>query len=281
MGSDAVRSAGILLEQLPYCLDSAHYSILQIVKMQQALAETLKGVPASNSSNLNLKLLEPSERDPIAFMVDGFLDSARRAQNALIPYLSRALSLSLPNSLNELMKKLDKGATTLPPSIEKELKSYWGGHGKKLKAYRDLAQHHALVSSEGYVLMSPDGTPCVYLVLPNNPEEKGIASLKYNDPVIHAFLYILNEFTKLLAITYRVTDLILPSEINRNQSPATLFPRNTFKLGEPISGQAIRDEKAVQEKIAQCLERQAAWSAAQPSDQRPPLKPEYITVFDM
>jgi hypothetical protein len=273
LDSDSVRVTGMSLEQLPYCLDNAYYSILQVVRLQQDIAKTLKeDLP---SDNLIRRILESSERDPIAFMIDSFLDSARRTQNALIPYLSRGLSISLPNSMDDLMKNLDKEKVSLPSSIEKQLKSYWHGHGKKLKDYRDLAQHHALVSSEGYIFRASDGAPCIYLALPNNPEEKSIARLKYNDPVIHAFLYALVEFTKLLAISYRITYLLLPSEVNRNQYAETLFPRNNF-FSESMPGQVIRSEKAVEEEITQCLERQANWSSEQSSDQRPPFNPNYV-----
>ncbi len=200
---DTMRSRAMLLEQLPYFLNSSYFFILQIIKFQLSLIET----KLNTISDSNLYNLTPSERAPIVFMTDSFFNSARRAQDAIIPYISRSFSLSFPsNSMNDLMKELDRGKISLPTPIKEQLKIYWDSHGKKIKAYRDLGQHYALISSDGCVAKHIDGTPLIHLLLPNNPEETNNIRLKYDDPVILALPYLTIEFQYLLGFIFMVTD---------------------------------------------------------------------------
>ncbi len=66
---DTMRSRAMLLEQLPYFLNSSYFFILQIIKFQLSLIET----KLNTISDSNLYNLTPSERAPIVFMTDSFL----------------------------------------------------------------------------------------------------------------------------------------------------------------------------------------------------------------
>jgi len=267
---DTMRSRAMLLEQLPYFLNSSYFFILQIFKFQLTLIET----KLNNISDSSLHNLTSSERDPIAFMTDSFFNSARRAQDAIIPYISRSFSLSLPNSMNELMKKLHKGEISLPTVIKELLKIYWDSHGKKIKAYRDLGQHHALISSEGWVAKPIDGSPLIHLSLPNNPEEKNTSRLRYDDPVILALPYLTIEFQYLLQFIFKVTDLLLPSEINRDRTSHLVIFRNP-KIGKHTDMHQIQDEKPFVDEVKQYLQQLSIWSEKHRLVERPPLDPKF------
>jgi hypothetical protein len=144
----------------------------------------------------------------MAFRVDAFLDSARRAQNGVVPYVSRALHMSLPQSLDDVLKKAT-GRVQLPDWLRDILVQYWQSSGKRLKDYRDLSQHHALVSSDAYVFWRKSGEPAIFLVLPNNPQVKSAAALTFEPPVVHAAPYCRTAFFELLQMVYRVTHPLL------------------------------------------------------------------------
>ena len=85
--------------------------------------------------------------------------------------------------------------------------NYWEANGKKIKDYRDLSQHHAVISSDARVRVLPDEKTFYYLVLPNNPEEKNPAKLSYVNPRIDAFPFILESYTKLYLYVFELTHI--------------------------------------------------------------------------
>lgn len=272
--NDTMRSRVMLLEQLPYFLDSSCFFISQIIKLQLSLVETKINL----LSNPNVHNLTPDERDPIAFMTDSFFNSARRVQDAIIPYVSRSFSLSLPNSMNELIKKLKEEKISLHHPIKEQLMIYWDSSGKKLKAYRDLGQHHALISSEGWVAKTPDGKAIIHLSLPNNPEEKNILRLKYDNPVILALPYLVLEFQNLMGLVFKVTDLLLPTEINRNKKNVTFSFRN-FPMGKGMEMHFIENETVFEDANKEYLESLLNWSKENQLVERPPLDPNFKEGF--
>jgi hypothetical protein len=143
----------------------------------------------------------------MAFAVDAYLDAARRAQNALILYVGRAFRLSLPTSIHDLVKDIEAGRRAIDAAIDPLITRYWKDDGEKVKDYRDLAQHFALVSSDVRVFFV-DSRAHVFLALPNNPKSKSASSLSYRDPVIPAYSYCRNSFLALFRFVYEVTYVI-------------------------------------------------------------------------
>jgi hypothetical protein len=83
----------------------------------------------------------------------------------------------------------------LPEEIRGELTWYWEEHGKRLKNYRDRAQHMPLiVTSEAQVIVAADGTFSILLALPNNPEVTSPARLRFENPPVHAFSYVREQY---------------------------------------------------------------------------------------
>ncbi|MBS1793997.1 MAG: hypothetical protein JSS81_09095 [Acidobacteria bacterium] len=265
---NTMKSKSMALEQLPYFLNASYFFVLQIIKLQHNLIET-KGKNISSG----LQNLTEVELNPIAFLTDSFFNSARRAQDSIIPYISRSFSLSLPNSMNDLMKKLQKNEISLPSHIKTEFEFYWNNNGKKLKDYRDLGQHHALLSSEGWIAKNDDETLLISILLPNNPEEKSGSRLSYNNPEVLALPYITMEFLHLIGFMFKVTLMLLPEEINPNRNAQVVIFRNP-KIGNPLM-HPIQDEKPFQNQVENYIQQLSTWFSSENSIERPALDPNF------
>ena len=247
------RSTYFDLELLPYSLGACWHALTESARIQ---GELIADFTPEDLAGLAFHVIKPEKRDALSFMVDAFFDAARRAQNAVIHYLSRGLRQSLPSSMNKLVKRLEGGHLQLPEGPKEEILKYWEKHGRPLKAYRDLGQHHALVTSDARVMASKDGLVGLYLLLPSNPEEKAAGRLKFGDPEIHALLYMKTEFKVLVAfLDWLTKGLIDPS---RPRSVSLLqVPRDTIRLGRGVEHRAllIPSREQLEEETATLLAR--------------------------
>jgi hypothetical protein len=194
------------LERLPYALSSAFDAIVRLVEHQATLLRDEAGVFADVRPGV-IRVLDDRCRNPMAFAVDAYFDAAGRAQNAVAAYVNCALNPKhrLPASLHQVGNKIENGDAGLPPPIANMLRTYWLREGRRIKANRDLAQHHTVVSSEGWVRRVPSGHLEIHLVVPNNPEEKSPKALLYRDPTIHACLFAVDSFLHLYRFVYELT----------------------------------------------------------------------------
>ncbi len=189
------RSAYFDLELLPYSMGATWYALSEFARLQR---EVIAEIGSERPKDAVFYGLPVAQRDILSFMFDNFLDSARRSQNAVIHYLSRGLKISLPGSMNVLVRRLKDETKPFPPGPRSRLLNYWDMFGKRLKDYRDLSQHHALVTSDARLIRSDEGRIGVYLMLPSNPEVKSAGKLKFGDPEVHAFPYAKREFKALV-----------------------------------------------------------------------------------
>ena len=222
------RRLQLHLEHLPYTLRAAQTAIEQLVLTANDVLA--KHRPQQQG---DVYMITAFYRDRLNFFVDTFLDAARRIQNAVIPYISRRYSLSLPNSLNHVMKRLASGSLGLPEPIEISLHSYWHRNGKQLKAYRDLAQHHALVASDARVFLGPGGRAVLYMALPNNPEVKNASKLSY-DPLVHAYEYVEAEFMALIRTCHHLVLQMIDHSVTPRVGISFRF-KDALQLGSEAS----------------------------------------------
>jgi hypothetical protein len=224
-GVEPLKQRKANLEQLPYSLGGMCYTFFEFIRIQ---VELVKRYPPERG----VHVLASDVTDPLSYTLDAFLDHARRMANAVRFYLSaryeellRRSQTSLPKSMSDLVKLLRRNHDVLPRERDL-LTQYWEDHGSKVKAYRDLAQHHALLSSDCRIFMGADGNPGFYLALPSNPEVKSVSKLSYENPPIHAFLYMRQVFYASICFVHRVSICLLdPSK-----------PSNIASLGPNIRG---------------------------------------------
>jgi hypothetical protein len=162
--------------------------------------------------------------------------------------------LALSPNLSKVAKGIGKGGPAkLPSELIQLIRDYWEGHGEALKAYRDLGQHYAIVSAEARILIQEDKPPALYLVLPNNPEVKSPAQLRYDDPQIHAFPFVFEQFAHLLALCYCTTYAIIDPEEHRALVQATSI-RSPVRIGAGAPDYYYPlDESKLWEQLGQLL----------------------------
>jgi len=249
---DKLRTAWFELEVLPYSLAAAQAAFRSFVDLQRAIAGRAVSEGLSPETIL---VLGPGDRDAMSFAVDNFLDAARRTQNAIVPYLSKALRISLPMSLADVIKRIDANSITVPDPIKRELVEYWSRSGLRLKSYRDLYQHYALLVSEARVFLADDGSPLVYLLLPSNPEVRTPARLVFGSPPVHALTYLRSEFYSLLVFVDWLIKALLRA------GPGTLevgvYFRDPLTLGEGArhTGTRLLDPGQLDEELDTILGR--------------------------
>lgn len=249
---DRRRTAIIELEMLPYAMAATYHSCLQVVRTQLRVVES---VFREHGSVQGVVLLSPVHQNELSFALDTFLESARRAQNALTPFLRRAFDGSLPSSLSDVVKRSEEGRVVLPASISQLLLAYWYANGKRLKDYRDTSQHHSIVASDARVFMSDDGEPGLRCLLPSNPESKASSKLVYGEPVVHAVPYVREQLMKIVEVTYRLTRAILDLVPGASRQSVSALSREPLVLGAPIQGHRLFTEENTQQTVASLLNR--------------------------
>ena len=220
------------LEQLQYCVYAAADAVLGLA---DKLIHSIDGVPAADGTGTGIILVPESIKNTISFVVDHYFDAARRALNAANVYISKTLRITVPVSFADLLKQIRKGRIQLPERIESLTVVYWESHGNKIKAYRDLSQHFAVISSDARVTILPDGKAVYYLVLPNNPEEKNPAKLSYVDPRIDAFPYIVNSYNKLYRYLFELTHVLLSYTYSEGPVTIPILFKSPLKIGSKHS----------------------------------------------
>ena len=247
-GGDAFNNAHFQLELLPYCLGAASSALETLIsEIETIVSDNLSSEPPESRAII---LPKPEVTARLSYQVDHFLDAARRTQNAWIPYLSRRFSLSLPISLSTLMNRLKSPDLGLPEKIRHRVMEYWERHGKRLKDYRDLSQHHApLVLSEARVFRAADGTPSIWLTLPNNPEVKSSSQLSFENPTVHAFSYVRDQYCELVAFSYWLCDELIEASMDRNEAAFARVPRTWIGPSGHLPNHSIPTESAVAREI--------------------------------
>ena len=213
------------LEQLSYCLEATCFSVRELLLNANELVRKYEEMGKKGQGIL----VATQDRDPLAFLVDNFLDCIRRAQNAVCPYISRALSVSTPISLSDLTKNINSGKIELPHEISKLITDYWTRYGDKIKSYRDLAQHFRVVSSEACLKFDSYGRGYLYLVLPNNPEAKNESHLIWEKPFVHAIPYVIENFFVLIEVLTILVEKLLKKPVEK-YIPVVEFSTKGFSI---------------------------------------------------
>ena len=239
---DRFRATYFDLELLPYTIGAAWFALAELARVQHEASTEVKDSAFADADVIGLT---SAVRDRLTFAVDGFLDAARRAQNAVIAYLGRGLKISLPRSMSELIKKLRAGKLRLPSPVKTQLLKYWDSHGQRLKNYRDLAQHHALITSDARLFRDAENRRALYFVLPSNPEVKSAPKLQFGTPAVHAFPYLVDEFLALVGIIHWLTAGLVPSGVTARM--ALVVCRDAFTLG--VSGHLVPNPASLAEEI--------------------------------
>jgi len=241
---DAYEVLYFNLEFLPYTLGAAWYALAELGRLQCELSAEVSDEAFTNAHVIGLS---SDARDRMAFEVDAFLEAARRSQNAVLFYLSHGLKKSFSGSLYKFVKKLEQHETFgLPEKLRANILKYWEDHGRRLRDYRNRSQHTAYITSDARLFRDPEGRRAIHFVLPSNPEEESPARLRFGDPPIHAFTYLLNEFYALVCITHWITAGLVPSGLTARMAVRVF--RGGLSLD--LSGNPVPNADTVAKEVA-------------------------------
>lgn len=225
------RVQDFYLEQLPYSIYAASSAVINLANAIDHAKDHIPPTGGDGEQGVGTILLPEPIKNQLSFPVDHYFDAARRVLNATNIYLSKTLRLSVPASFSDLIKKMVKGKLQLSKRIDSLSINYWDADGKKIKAYRDLGQHHAVISSDARITILPDGRMFYYLVLPNNPEEKNPFKLSYVNPRIDAFPFIRDSYVKLYRYVFELTHILTSYTYNEETETIPILFKSPLKLG--------------------------------------------------
>jgi hypothetical protein len=219
------------LEQLQYTI---YLSANAVISLAQLFGEAKKYFPPIGSDgkkHIGTVILPEPIKNQLCFAVDHYFDGSRRSLNAVNVFLSKTLKISVPSSFSKLIKRLNSDKIKLPERILTLVLNYWNSDGRLIKAYRDLSQHFAVISSDARAFLSPDGKILYYLLLPNNPEEKNPTKFCYEDPRIDAFPFIFESYKKLYEFIFELTHILFSYTSNEGTETVPVIFKSPLRLG--------------------------------------------------
>ena len=153
--------------------------------------------------------------DSMSYCADSFLMFLRRACDAVILYINRCCEKrDMPRSMNDLVKNIQNW--NLDCRIRDALISYWEETGKKVRDYRDLASHHAIVLSNCLMFYHfPSGSVALRMLLPDDSSAKSPSQLRYElgVPAMGFFVDSLFDTVRFVnVVVERLIDLMAPDQ---------------------------------------------------------------------
>lgn len=227
------------LEQPPYALAAAAKGLLDLLRAEENAIASVTARVEKHSGKIRTLQLGNVESDPMSFAVDFFLDAAGRVHNSVWVYLSKVLRIHVPQSMHDIIKDLNNDKLKFPERITSIILRYWNECGKRLKDYRDLGQHHAIVSSDSRVTIDQYGTAFLYLVLPNNPHERNLSKLEYLDPRIDALDFVLQTYQQLYCFVSSLTHLLLSYTTAPRYEHFAIAFKGPVRMGKVIDGHLV------------------------------------------
>jgi hypothetical protein len=208
-------------EMLSYYLRGAYKTVHQMEEERQEIARSFveKADPAHN---VHL-YLGGTQTDSLSFSLDFFLFCTRRLADSMIAWLSRCPPphKNLPSSFNDLITGIRKGVDYgLDQEIQTSMLSYWDETGHKIKQYRDLANHYAILSGDCVVFRAGNSQIAIKMVLPDNPDEKSAIKLTY-DPGVPVMTFMLESLARTVRFVNEVIERMIDLMGLRNEQEAS------------------------------------------------------------
>ncbi|MDO8282824.1 MAG: hypothetical protein Q7U10_09440 [Thermodesulfovibrionia bacterium] len=111
--------------------------------------------------------------------ISPLLSTLRIMQDVTVSLISKSLKISLPSSINDTIKKIEKYG--LPNEVKNLLCDYWNSGGASIRDYRILDQHFTGISDRVFLQLQP--AKKVLLLFPDNPKEKSKKSFTFDKEI--------------------------------------------------------------------------------------------------
>jgi hypothetical protein len=246
------------LELMPYSIEAAHQHVLGLAACQREIVARVMATAPPPA--YQFRQLDCDDERLLGFAVDGYLNAARRAQNATTRMMTIALRKrvgEIDKSLSDVVKKTNAGGRGgLPEPFRTLTLDYWRQSGALLKAYRDLAEHTVVVSSDARLIADEKGNGYIYLVLPNNPDADSARGVAFEPPYVHAMNYVANSFLELYGFVYDLSAALI-RELGPPQRAVLSFGiKSPFPLGTAkVEGHAPLAAEQIEQAVDVLEER--------------------------
>lgn len=200
-------------EQLAYYLRGACHALNQLENTRICAANQFTELADGNPRSQ--WIIAGDLWDEMGFSTDLYLACLRRACDALLHYVSRCpRNISLPESFKDFVDGIRNRKYQVDSKIGKSALNYWDETGIKVKGYRDQALHKAVILSNCLVFYHHvTGSVGLRMSLPDNPQEKSPAELKYEPGVaaMRFFVGSLYDTIQFVNVSVeRMIDLMAP-----------------------------------------------------------------------
>jgi len=175
-------NANEMADDISFMLSRATSAVVSILRIEQAqtncvrefefFEDQLEGIEDWIVFNSRSMVEIQNEISPL-------LSTLRMMQDSLINLISKSLKISLPSSINDTVKKIDK--YKLPEEIKELLRNYWSNDGSAIREYRVIDQHFFVISDHTFLQITP--VKKVLLLFPDTPKDKSLNRFTYNNEI--------------------------------------------------------------------------------------------------
>ncbi len=175
-------SADGMADDITFMLSRATSATVSILRIEQAqincvrefelFEDQLEGIEDKIVFNSRSMIEIQNEISPL-------LSTLRIMQDTLIKLISKSLGVSLPSSINDTIKKLDK--YEIPDAIKDLLSKYWEVDGALIRNYRVLDQHFSGIADHAFLQIKPGKK--VLILFPDNSEEQSRNKFTYDKEI--------------------------------------------------------------------------------------------------
>lgn len=194
------------------------------------------------------------------FMVELFheisplLSTLRIMQNMIVPLIGKELSMSVPSSLDDVIKKIN--SIRLPQKIKGLIEEYWRSSGQELRFYRDVDQHYDVLIKQSFMQIRPNKR--VLICLPDNPEDKDPKKFKFKEQkdgveFVDTAFKQLHDCIESIARTLGYSKMPLEEEMEMSQL-GDLRPFRKRTLGLMVEYYDLADEKGITHLKVEAME---------------------------
>lgn len=180
-------------KNIAYRISSIIESFEKIKKLEEECLLQFELFKQHSKINKNIQIINFKSISVYEIFVNisYILSSLRIIQNSILNIISDKEKISLPNSMNDFIKKIDK--YKLDIEIKNLIKNYWEKNGRHVKDYRDIDEHHNFLIEKVFINTKESK---LIVLLPDNPNVKSIKKYRFTHN-INAIDFILESFLEL------------------------------------------------------------------------------------
>ena len=189
-GAELFTISPIIMEDILFRASNSWINLHYLKRAEkECISEYLEFKDKLNILGNRLYFWSPRLNDLMS-RIPPILSSIRIMQNFTLKLLNNKFAISLPKSMNSLMKKGNEH--DLPNNIYNLIEKYWYDTGKRVKDYRDFEQHYLTLVRNIHFKFSPK--PYLFIPFPDNPEIKSFKKFTYKEK-INGLDFAKNAFT--------------------------------------------------------------------------------------